>query len=563
VDKSKIQLEKILKDKGVVTDEQITKAKAEAGRLGLTLEKSFDRLGIISEDDISMLVADTMEVPFVDLRDYIIDMELIKSVDEKTARKFKLIPIFKVGDTLMVAMTNPQDILAIDAVRTESKVKSVEPAVATESSILKAIDQYYGVKGSVKDVVREIDKKKMEELHEELGVKGELEIAEEAPVIKLVNILIMQAVKDRASDIHIEPDMESCRIRYRIDGILYEKNVFPRHLHSAIVSRIKIMSRLDIAEKRKPQDGKIQIKMQNKDLDLRVSSFPTVYGENIVMRLLDRSAALKSLSDLGMSKTDYSKFEKLIRQPYGIILVTGPTGSGKTTTLYAALSAINSIEKNIITIEDPVEYQIPMIRQTQINPKAGLTFATGLRSILRQDPDIIMVGEIRDVETAEIAIQAALTGHLVFSTLHTNDASGALTRLVDMGVEPFLISSSVIGILAQRLVRVICDKCKQEYKPSDEMVKDLKLEGQRKLKLYRGKGCDKCMNTGFTGRLGIFEMLMVDNDIRDMLMMRANSEDIKKKAQSKGMHLLREDGIEKVTSGITPMEEVIRVTQEL
>ncbi|MCX5713046.1 MAG: GspE/PulE family protein, partial [Candidatus Omnitrophica bacterium] len=385
--------------------------------------------------------------------------------------------------------------------------------------------------------------------------------AEEAPVIKLVNLIIMQAVKDKASDIHVEPGEEKVLIRFRIDGILHEIQQIPKHLQSALASRVKVMAKMDISEIRNPQDGRIQLKMESKSLDLRVSTFPTMHGENIVMRILDKSSVILGLKELGFAKNDLAEFDKIVRHPNGIVLVTGPTGSGKTTTLYAALSAINSIEKNIITIEDPVEYEIPLIRQTQVNPRAGLTFANGLRSILRQDPDIIMVGEIRDKETADIAIQASLTGHLVLSTLHTNDAASSLTRLIDMGIEPFLIASSVIGILAQRLVRVICPKCKEKYMPSDEIIKDLGLD--QKIELFRGKGCMHCRNTGFTGRIGIFELLTVTEEIKNMVTSKRSANEIKKKALEQGMRVLRDDGMEKVKSGITTAEEVLRVTEEI
>jgi len=344
-----------------------------------------------------------------------------------------------------------------------------------------------------------------------------------------------------------------------VDGVLHEMFSPPKHLELALMSRIKVLSKMDISEKRKPQDGRFNLKIENRDIDMRVSSFPTIYGENIVIRILDRGSILLGLDKLGFSKDMQKEFEKLIKRPHGIILVTGPTGSGKTTTLYSALSAIDSEEKNIITVEDPVEYHLGRVRQSQINPKAGLTFASGLRSILRQDPDIVMVGEIRDKETAEIAIQAALTGHLVFSTLHTNDASGALSRLIDMGIEPFLISSSVVGILAQRLVRVICDKCKTSYKPTEEISKGLGLEGKE---LFKGKGCNKCKDTGYKGRIGIFELLVINDAIRKLIVDRSSSGVIKKKANESGMTVLRDDGLDKVREGATTVDEVIKATQE-
>jgi type II secretory ATPase GspE/PulE/Tfp pilus assembly ATPase PilB-like protein len=370
----------------------------------------------------------------------------------------------------------------------------------------------------------------------------------------------MQAIKDKASDIHIEPEEDRFKIRFRIDGILHEVFSPPKHLEPALLSRIKVLSKLDIAEKRKPQDGRFNMKVQDRDIDLRVATFPTIYGENIVMRILDRGSILLGLDKLGFSEDTKIEFERLIKYPHGIILVTGPTGSGKTTTLYSALSTIDSEEKNVITIEDPVEYHLGRIRQSQINPKAGLTFANGLRSILRQDPDVVMVGEVRDNETAEISVQAALTGHLVFSTLHTNDAAGALSRLIDMDVEPFLISSSVIGILAQRLVRRICEKCKEPYKPSLDILKAFGASDEKGF--FRGRGCNLCKNTGYKERIGIFELLVVNDDIRKLITEKASREIIKKKAVEMGMRTLRDDGMGKVLKGITTPEEVIKATQE-
>jgi type II secretory ATPase GspE/PulE/Tfp pilus assembly ATPase PilB-like protein len=386
-----------------------------------------------------------------------------------------------------------------------------------------------------------------------------MESADEAPVIKLIDSLITEAVKSRASDIHIEPEQKTLRVRYRVDGLLQEVSLIPKRLQDSVISRIKVLSNMDIAETRSAQDGRINIKLENKELDIRVSTFPTIYGENVVLRLLDKTSVLLGLKELGFLEDNLRGFNKLIRRPNGIILVTGPTGSGKTSTLYAALTSISSMEKNIITIEDPVEYELPLIRQTPINPKAGITFVNGLRSILRQDPDIIMVGEIRDKETAEIAIQASLTGHLVFSTLHTNDAPSALTRLIDMGVEQFLVSSSLIGILAQRLVRLICVKCKEKYTPAADILKDIGLPKDGDY--FHGRGCPACKNTGFVGRIGIFELLIIGEDIRKMIEAKSSADEIKKKAILSGMKTLRQDGIVKVQQGLTTPDEIIRVAE--
>lgn len=548
----------LLLDKGLLTQEQLVKATEEVKKTGLPLERALEKLGYITEEEIARTRADILKIPYIDLTDYLIDPGAIKLVPEALARKNKAIPLFKIGDVLTLAMVNPQDIMAIDDIRMKTKIDSIDTVLVSEGGFQKVLDSYYGEIGTVDEVIKDIDKAKFE-TSTKAGAKGIEERAGEAPIIKLVNLLISQAVKDKASDIHIEPDEDVLRIRYRVDGVLHEINTMPKHLMSAIISRVKILAKMDIAEQRKPQDGKIRLRKENRDIDIRVSSFPTVYGENIVMRLLDKETAFLGLAELGLSKDDLKKFEKLIYYPDGIILVTGPTGSGKTTTLYAALATINSMEKNIITIEDPVEYSLPLVRQTQVNPKAGLTFASGLRSILRQDPDIVMIGEIRDKETADIAVQASLTGHLVFSTLHTNDAPSALTRLIDIGVEPFLISSSIMGVLAQRLVRSICPKCKEKYTPAEQSLKNLGLA--KKTVFYRGKGCDKCKRTGFLGRTGIFELLVLDEDTKKMVAAKTSSDEIRRKAISKGMNSLLSDGISKVKDGITTIEEILRATK--
>lgn len=547
--------------KGMITKEQLEEAKETSKKTGLPFDKVLIKKGIITEENIAAVLSERLNLPFMDLSDYLIDASVIKLVPESLAHKYKLIPLFKIEETLTVAMADPRDINALDQVRLQSKCE-VEPVLATETAIKNAIDQYYSVGAGVEEVIKQMDEVKSKAKDRVISKEELARIAEDAPVIKLVNLIFIQAVKDKASDIHIEPEEKLLRVRYRIDGVLHEGVKPPKSLEAAITSRIKVLAKMDIAEKRKPQDGRIQLKMQGRDIDLRVSSFPTVYGENIVIRLLDKTSVLLGLAELGMRSATLEVYDKLIKRPFGIILVTGPTGCGKTTTLYASLSIINSAEKNIITIEDPVEYQLNMIRQTQINPKAGLTFASGLRSILRQDPDIIMVGEVRDIETAEIAIQAALTGHLVFSTLHTNDAAGALTRLIDMGIEPFLISSSIIGVLAQRLVRVICPKCKEKLIPTEAMLEDLQLKRADDIAFYRGKGCPHCRDTGYIGRTGIFELLVINDDIKKLIIAKAPVDEIKKEAMASGMKTLRDDGIEKALAGVTSVEEALRVTQE-
>lgn len=544
----------LLLKQSLITADQVAKAKEEVKRTGIKLEKALEKLGFITEEDIARGKADAFGVPYLNLEDYVIDVSLTKLIPESVANKYKAVPLFKIMDTLTVAMIDPKDIEALDNIRRIAKVSSVEPVLVSAKSIGQVLDTYYGAGNSVEEIVKLIESKKSSLQEGRLG-----ETAEEAPIIKLVNILITDAVRDRVSDIHIEPEAELLRVRYRIDGILHEVHALPRRLQNAIISRIKILSEIDIAESRRPQDGKISLKLENKDLDIRVSTFPTVHGENVVMRLLDRSSILLGLKDLGFMEDNLDVFSKMIQKPNGIILVTGPTGSGKTTTLYSALSTISTMEKNIITIEDPVEYELPLIRQTQVNVKADVTFANGLRSILRQDPDVIMVGEIRDKETAEVAIQASLTGHLVFSTLHTNDAPSSLTRLIDMGLEPFLISSSLILIVAQRLVRKICPKCKEEYSMSPAALKDLGLDVNTKI--FRGKGCSVCKKSGFLGRIGIFEILVLDELIRKMVEEKVSADAIKKKAIELGMKTLREDGLEKARQGLTTVEEILRVTE--
>ncbi|MFH1778441.1 MAG: type II secretion system ATPase GspE [Candidatus Omnitrophota bacterium] len=543
---------------GLITPEKLKEAKQEAERTRESLRRVLVKLGMIDEEAIVSFIEEQMGIPRMDLSNYLIDPKIIEFIPENLARKYLLIPLFKIGETLTVAMVDPMDVFAIDELRLKTHCE-IEPVVVSEKELLKALDQYYGAKGTMEDVIKSIDKEKLG-LKEgvEPGLKTLEGLVEEAPVVKLVNLMIIEAIKAGASDIHIEPDENVMRTRYRVDGVLHEVTSPPKHLQPAVISRVKILSGMDIAEKRIPQDGRFQLKLENRQIDLRVSTVPTVYGENVVLRLLDLMSILLGLSELGFSSETLKIYEKLIRKSYGIILVTGPTGSGKTTTLYSSISTINSPEKNIITIEDPIEYRLELVRQMQVNPKAGLTFANGLRSMLRQDPDIIMVGEIRDLETAEIAIQAALTGHLVFSTLHTNDAPGAITRLVDMGVEPFLIASSVIGIIAQRLVRKICNDCKEPYTPA--FLKDMGISEQAKF--YRGKGCKKCMDTGYKRRVGIFELMVPNDELRALTVAKASSNEIRKAALKSGMKTMRDDGVEKTKTGITTLEEVLRVTQE-
>ena len=560
--KSKKSLGESLVEEGIISLEQLRQAQEEEKRTGQRLRNVFVKMGLIAEEDLVTFLSEKLGLPRIELGNYLIDPKIVELIPEALARKYQLIPVLKIGNRLTCAMVDPWNIFALDELRMKTNL-TIEPAVAAEIEIKKALDQYYGAKGTIEELIKTIDEEKLGiKEGEEIELKKLEGIVEEPVVIKLVNLTIMKAVQEGASDIHIEPEEEVLKTRFRVDGMLHEVSSPPKYLQSAIISRIKIMATLDIAERRKPQDGRFTIKMEGREIDARVSCIPTMYGENVVLRLLDVATALLSLRDIGFSKAVLERYEKLISRPHGIILVTGPTGSGKTTTLYASLDKINTVEKNIITIEDPVEYKLAGIRQIQINPKVDLTFANGLRSILRQDPNIIMVGEMRDFETAEIAIQAALTGHLVFSTLHTNDASGAVTRLIDMGVEPFLVSSSVIGVLAQRLIRTICPDCKEKYRPTEEELKDIGLSLEEKTDFYKGKGCAKCMNTGYKGRIGIFELMILDDSIRNLVIGKVPTEEIRKKAIASGMTTLKEEGIQKIKEGITTVEEVLRVTEE-
>jgi general secretion pathway protein E len=483
-------------------------------------------------------------------------------------KQCKFVPIALENSVLTLAMTDPLDDATLDSVR-QATGHPVKAVLGAESEIMDILEKFYGSAASTLGrIIEGIDEGNVESLSDEIEDIEQLkDLASEAPVIRLVNLLISRAIESRASDIHIEPFEKDLKVRYRIDGILHDVESPPKKLKAALISRVKIMSKLNIAERRLPQDGRIKLKVLGKDIDLRVSTLPTLYGESVVMRILDKSnTSLYDIRRLGFPEDSLREFESLIRRPHGIFLVTGPTGSGKTTTLYSVLSTINLPDKKIITIEDPIEYQIEGVNQIHVNPQIGLTFAAGLRHIVRQDPDVIMVGEIRDLETAEIAIRAALTGHLVFSTLHTNDAPSAVTRLVDMGAEDYLIASSLLGVLAQRLVRVICPTCRTEVFPVPEMLDEI---GYRRGdprsgpdRFYEGRGCEYCSNTGFIGRIGIYELMTVNDDTRKLMVAKADSSQIRKKATEHGMRSLRNDGWLKVRQGMTSIAEVLRVTQE-
>jgi general secretion pathway protein E len=480
------------------------------------------------------------------------------------AKEYLIYPLTRHNDRLQVAVADPLDTRPLNDLSTLTR-EDIEPCVATPEEILRAINRGYEKRaGDSTEVIEEIEEKTAGDLASDLEPADLIDASDEAPIIRFVNSLITQGYKERASDIHIEPFERDLVVRYRIDGILYEVLHPPLKAHSGIVSRIKIMAQLNIAEKRLPQDGRFRVRVAGRDIDIRVSTLPTAFGERVVLRLLDKASSILSLEEIGLSSTLLSQFEGMINKNHGIFLVTGPTGSGKTTTLYAALTRLNSREKNIITVEDPIEYQLPGVGQIQVNPKIDLTFANGLRSILRQDPDIIMVGEIRDRETAEIAVQSALTGHMVFSTLHTNNAAGALTRLVEMGIEPFLAASSIVGILAQRLVRKICPHCKEAVTPPSELLDQLGDECTLPAnpQFYRGRGCSHCMNIGYWGRSGIYELLHVDETVRELLLQDKDAATIKQAALRQGMQSLRSAGVAQALEGVTSLDEILRVTQE-
>ncbi len=490
------------------------------------------------------------------------DLSIIREIPI-TFTKANLVLPLRISDGELIGLVSDENgILGLSEIARKKGLKP-SPVMVSKDELLDAIGRSYGQLGSAEEVMETISGEDLSSVVNEFEKpKDLLELTEDAPIIRLLNAVLQQAVKERASDIHIEPYEKELEVRFRIDGVLTKVLSPPKLIQDALVTRVKVMAALDIAEKRLPQDGRIRLLIGGRDIDIRVSIIPTIYGERVVLRLLDRAQGVKGLHEVGLEDDDQRLMEELLSRTNGILLVTGPTGSGKTTTLYACLNKIYSITKNIVTIEDPVEYQLKGIGQIQVAPKIGLTFANGLRSILRQDPDVIMVGEIRDLETAEIAIQASLTGHLVLSTLHTNDAPSALTRLLDMGIEPYLLASSITGIVAQRLVRTVCPHCKIPYEPSQAERAYFEAQSSQIFHLIKGAGCDRCKNTGYHGRTGIFELLVIDNEIRQMISQKVDSQSIKQYAVKKGMKTLRIDGLRKVLKGITTLEEVLRVTQK-
>ena len=555
-----------LVEAGAISQEELSTALGLQRQSRERLGKLLIDIGAISETDLVKQLSQHLGIPYVTAEDFPTVPAVENTFSVKFMREWKFVPIGAENGDLQIAMFDPLDQGTMDAIRLYTQYQKVHVKLAPESEILDLIEKFYGNQASTLGrIVEGIDDGELDALGEESDdVEHLKDLASEAPVIRLVNLIISRAIESRASDIHIEPFERDLKVRYRIDGVLYDVESPPKRLKAATISRIKIMAKLNIAERRVPQDGRIKMRVLGKDIDLRVSTLPTMYGESVVMRILDKSnTQIYDLEKLGFSESMYNQFGDLITRPYGIILVTGPTGSGKTTTLYGALNKINLPDKKIITIEDPVEYQITGINQIHVNPQIGLTFAAGLRSIVRQDPDVIMVGEIRDLETAEIAIRAALTGHLVFSTLHTNDAPSAIARLVDMGAEDYLLASSILGILAQRLVRVICSECREPQPLEQDALGDLGSELGEQDQIFQGKGCKECGNTGYRGRLGIFELMMMEDSIRRLTITNADSTQVRKTSIDNGMVTLRQDGFNKIKRGVTTVAEVLRVTQDM
>jgi len=546
-------------------DEALRAQTDEGGRLGEVLVAR----KVVSADDVAKALALQLDLPYhpqVALDS--LDAELVRQVPINFAKQALILPLRLDGESVALLVADPLDTTVLDHARMLLQ-RNVSPHVATAAVIVDAINGIYDrAVNEAEQLVGEMEAQDLQSLAHELEEPQDLlDVDDEAPIIRLVNSLLFRAAKERASDIHIEPMERELLVRFRIDGVLQEIIKPPKRYQNSIVSRVKVMGQLNIAEKRLPQDGRIRIKLAGRDIDIRLSTIPCTFGERIVMRLLDKNTTLLDLTDIGMGVDTMRGMDQVIRRSHGIILVTGPTGSGKTTTLYAALSRINTPDLNILTVEDPVEYQLRGISQMAINPKIGLSFAAGLRSFLRQDPDVIMVGEIRDRETAEIAIQASLTGHLVFSTVHTNDAASAITRLVDMGVEPFLVASSLMAVMAQRLVRRVCPHCRESYRPTAEELKEVALTREAVARagnptIYRAKGCDACGGTGYRGRTGIYELLLVDDDIRQLTLKNVDSSTIKRTGVQKGMLTLLDDGARKVLAGETTLAEVLSVTQE-
>lgn len=563
----KDHLTELLINNKLITQEKINQALEIQQKKGGRLSDIIIDLKFIKESDLISVLSQGLGLPLIDLKRFKIDYQIVKIIPVDIARRYLIIPISKVGDTITLAMADPLNIFAIDHVESLTGYK-IHPIISSGSDILQTIELSYpdATKGVIDDLVKEISVSSIEVIKEEreaLPSDQELgRISHEVPVIKITNMILEESIKKKASDILIEPWDKKLRVRFRIDGILQEEKAPPKNMHASIVSRIKVISNLNIAEHRLPQDGRFKVKMFDREIDFRVSILPSSFGEKVAIRILDKSQATLDIEKLGFSEDAVSKLKNVAKMPHGMILICGPTGSGKTTTLYSILKLVDSPEKNIVTVEDPVEYQLEGINQVTTRTEIGLTFASALRSILRQDPNVIMIGEIRDYDTVDIAIKSALTGHLALSTLHTTTSSGAIVRLVNMGIEPYLINSSLICAVAQRLVRKICFYCKEKYALKEEIIDSLKLSSDiiKKNAFFRGKGCSQCFNTGYSGRVGIAEMLLLSVQIRELILNRAQEHVIKEQARKEGMRTLREEGMDAVLKGITTLEEVLRVT---
>jgi type IV pilus assembly protein PilB len=554
----KFPLGEMLIEEKLITVAQLEKAMAEQKASGKRLGHVLIDLGYITEDNLIGILGRQLDCLTINLNDTIIDQETIKIVPEEVCRRYKVLPFKLDGNILNLAMVDPLDYRVINDIKFLIH-KDIRPFLASEKALIKSISKYYGLTDEMRDMVKQIDNKLLDDVEEDS--EKLYEMAEDAPIIKMVDLIILNAVKEKASDIHVEPFEKSMRIRYRKDGVLHEVPAPPFPLYPAIVSRIKIMSRLDISETRLPQDGRITKKMQGRQIDFRVSIVPNQFGERVVLRILDRTTTVLDLQKLGMEGSDLQDYEEALNKPYGMILISGPTGSGKTTTLYAALNKIYNIEDNILTIEDPIEYSFFGIGQVEVKEDIGLSFSKALRSFLRHDPDIILLGEMRDFETADIAIRAALTGHMVFSTIHTNDAPSSVTRLIDMGLEPFLINSCLIMVMSQRLVRKSCEHCREPYEmdPEQQLATFGIVLHDKNITFYRTKGCEICGNSGYMGRIALFEIMKMNNEIKSLVAKKAEPHEIKKAAIENGMRTLFQSGISQALRGMTTVDEVIKV----
>jgi len=552
----KIRLGELLVTAGVITQSQLEEAlftqKKTGERLGIVLRK----LGFVSEETLIEFLGRQLDIPSIDLDLTEVDEDIVRLIPEAIARKYKIIAVAKIDKLLTLATADPLDLFAMDDAESITGCQII-PVITTEKHIQKALDKYYWMQGANRGV--ETGQRRAGQKASNAPAQGK---AGDGDTKRFIEMVLRQALIDEASDIHIEMGENELRVRIRVDGILHEITTAPKSIHRSVVSRLKILAELDIAEKRAPQDGRFAVYAGDRKIDFRMSTVPTIFGEKVVLRVLEKKASSVSEESLGFDREDLQKFRRLVNSPYGMILVSGPTGSGKTTTLYTALSGLATVEKNVVTIEDPVEYTFDMINQIQVNPKAGVTFATGLRSVLRQDPDIIMVGEIRDEETAEIAVHSALSGHLVLSTIHTNDAPSTPARFTEMGIQPFLAATSILGIISQRLVRLLCPSCKEPYKPVPELLSGLNLPNDGSITLYRPKGCTECRGVGYKGREAIFEVLEINDEIRDLIVSRAAAARIREVAEKQGFRTLRDAGIAKVVQGKTSLEIVMKVTQD-